>query len=106
METVETDQNVETDQKYISENVNYQKLEKLQKNIDTLDAEHHLQIAKLLYKNNIKLSQNNNGIFVNLTTLPNNITELLWKYLEFINNQQEYINKDENTKLELEKIFF
>ena len=103
METVE---NVETVENDIKENINYQNLEKLQKNIDNLNPEHHLQIAKILYKNNIKLSQNNNGIFVNLTTLPNEITELLWKYLEFINNQEEYINKDEETKLELEKIFF
>ena len=90
----------------ISENVNYKNLEKLQKNIEKLTPEHHLQIGKILYKHKVKLTQNNNGIFINLNNLPQYIIELLWKYLEFINNQENYINKDEDKKLELEKIFF
>ena len=106
IESNEINEIIENKITYISENIDYQNLEKLQKNIDNLDIEYHLEIAKILYKNNIKLKQNNNVIFVNLTTLPNDIIKLLWKYLEFINNQEEYINKDENTKIELEKIFF
>ena len=90
----------------ISENSNIKNLEKLQKKIEKLDSEYHLQIAKILNKNKIKLTQNNNGIFVNLKNLPENIIELLWKYLEFINNQENYINEDENKKIELEKLFF
>ena len=91
---------------YEINNYNYNNLEKLQKMIDILDSDHHLQIAKILYKNNIKLTQNNNGIFVNLNILPNNIIEILWKYLDFIKNQELYINKDEKIKLELEKSYF
>ena len=90
----------------INENINYKNLEKLQKNIEKLDSNQHLQIGKILYKHNIKLTQNNNGIFVNLNNLSQDIIDILWKYLEFINNQEEYINKDENTKTELEKVFF
>tara|TARA_B100001093_G_C26306179_1_gene791562 strand:+ start:65 stop:376 length:312 start_codon:yes stop_codon:yes gene_type:complete len=88
------------------ENINYKNLEKLQKHIEKLDSDHHLQIGKILYKHNIKLTQNDNGIFVNLNNLSQHIIDLLWKYLEFINNQEKYINKDEDKKLELEKIFF
>tara|TARA_B100000035_G_scaffold314470_2_gene330830 strand:- start:5704 stop:6015 length:312 start_codon:yes stop_codon:yes gene_type:complete len=88
------------------ENINYKNLEKLQKHIEKLDLDHHLQIGKILYKHNIKLTQNDNGIFVNLNNLSQHIIDLLWKYLEFINNQEKYINKDEDKKLELEKIFF
>ena len=106
MESIESNENNEDKITHISENIDYQNLEKLQKTIDNLEIEHHLEIAKILYKNNIKLTQNNNGIFVNLTTLPNTINKLLWDYIKFINNQEEYINKDENTKTELEKIFF
>ena len=88
------------------ENINYKNLEKLQKSIEKLSHEHHLQIGKILYKHNIKLTHNNNGIFVNLNNLSQDIIDLLWKYLEFISNQEKYINKDEDKKLELEKIFF
>lgn len=90
----------------INENINYKNLEKLQKHIEKLDSDHHLQIGKILYKHDIKLTQNNNGIFVNLNNLSQDIIDLLWKYLEFINNQEKYINRDEDKKLELEKIFF
>ena len=106
METIENTKNKEDNNACNLENIDYYNLEKLQKTIDNLEIEHHLEIAKILYKNKIKLTQNNNGIFVNLTTLPNTIIKLLWDYIKFINNQEEYINKDENTKTELEKIFF
>lgn len=98
-----SDENVNNSDENIN---NYKILEKLHKNIEKLDSEHHLQIAKILYKHNIKLTQNNNGIFVNLNNLSQDIINLLWKYLEFINNQEKYINEDEDKKLELEKIFF
>ena len=100
------DKNLDNINENSNENINYKSLEKLQKNIEKLDYDHHIQIGKILYKHNIKLTQNNNGIFVNLNNLSQDIVNLLWKYLEFINNQEKYINKDENTKLELEKIFF
>ena len=75
----------------VDENINYKNLEKLQKNIEKLDCDHHLQIGKILYKHKIKLTQNNNGIFVNLNNLSPTIINLLWKYLEFINNQDKYL---------------
>ena len=63
---------------YIADNKN---LEKLQKIIDNLDSDHHLQIAEILYKNKVKLTQNNNGIFVNLNGLSQEIIENLWNYI-------------------------
>ena len=97
---------MEVNNNIINNNINYKNLEKLQINIEKLSNDHHLQIGKILFKNNVKLTQNNNGLFVNLNSLSQDIIDLLWNYLEFINSQEKHINKDEDKKLELEKIFF
>ena len=41
------------------------KLVVLKEQIENLDAFHHNKILKILVKNNIKYSENMNGIFVN-----------------------------------------
>tara|TARA_X000000368_G_scaffold388346_1_gene349790 strand:- start:14713 stop:15048 length:336 start_codon:yes stop_codon:yes gene_type:complete len=85
---------------------NYDKLEKLRKIIEKLDIEHHLEIAKIFKNNNIKLTQNNNGIFINLNNIPSNIIEQIYNYLEFIKKQENLISIDESKKETLENIYF
>ena len=51
------------------ENKNYDELEKLRKIIENLNNIHHLEIAKIFKSNNIKLTENNNGIFINLNKI-------------------------------------
>ena len=40
---------------------NYNNLEKIRKQIESLNNVHHIEIAKILKNNNIKLTENNNG---------------------------------------------
>ena len=44
------------------------KLVLLKDQIENLDAFHHNKILKVLVKNNIKYSENRNGIFVNMNS--------------------------------------
>jgi dipeptidase len=85
---------------------NYDKLEKLRKIIEKLEIEHHLEIAKIFKNNNIKLTQNNNGIFINLNNIPSNIIEQIYNYLEFIKKQENLISIDESKKETLENKYF
>jgi len=85
---------------------NYDKLEKLRKIIEKLEIEHHLEIAKIFKNNNIKLTQNNNGIFINLNNIPANIIEQIYNYLEFIKKQENLISIDESKKETLENTYF
>tara|TARA_B110000261_G_C13083541_1_gene356876 strand:+ start:2357 stop:2845 length:489 start_codon:yes stop_codon:yes gene_type:complete len=81
-------------------------LEKIRKMIELLEVNHHIEIAKILHKNNIKLSENSNGIFINLSNLDNNSMDKIKEYLSFVKNQNLYISKDEETKENLENIYF
>ena len=88
------------------ESMNYEELEKLRKTIENLHTEHHIEIAKILKTNNIKLTENNNGIFINLNNISVNIIEQMKRYLEFIKTQEKLINIDETKKVTLENIYF
>ena len=87
-------------------NKNYDELEKLRKTIENLNNNHHLEIAKIFKFNNIKLTENNNGIFINLNKISSNVIEEIKQYIEFIKTQENLINIDESKKETLENIYF
>jgi hypothetical protein len=88
------------------EKKDYVQLERIRKIIELLDKTHHIEIGKILKQNKIKLSENNNGIFINLSTLDNKVVLEIEEYLEFIKKQEKFINIDEGKKEELENNYF
>jgi len=98
---------IENENNLIEEkNKNYDELEKLRKTIENLNNNHHLEIAKIFKFNNIKLTENNNGIFINLNKISSNVIEEIKQYIEFIKTQENLINIDESKKETLENIYF
>ena len=85
---------------------NYNDLEKIRKQIELLNNVHHIEIAKILKNNNIKLTENNNGLFVNLNNIDVNVINEINKYLTFVNIQENNINDVEVLKKDLQKIYF
>ena len=81
-------------------------LDKIRQKIELMNKENHIEIAKLLKEKNIKLTENNNGIFINLTNLSEETIFLLLKYIKHIENQENILNIIENKKEELENKFF
>tara|TARA_B100000242_G_scaffold12046_1_gene7623 strand:- start:975 stop:1349 length:375 start_codon:yes stop_codon:yes gene_type:complete len=88
------------------EKKDYVQLERIRKIIELLDKTHHIEIGKILKQNKIKLSENNNGIFINLSTLDTKVVLEIEEYLEFIKKQEKFINIDEGKKEELENNYF
>lgn len=88
------------------EKKDYVQLERIRKIIELLDKTHHIEIGKILKQNKIKLSENNNGIFINLSTLNIKVVREIEEYLEFIKKQEKFINIDEGKKEELENNYF
>lgn len=86
--------------------MSYNNLEKLRKTIELLSKEHHIEIAKILKNNKIKLNENNNGIFINLNNVDNLIINQIQTYINFIKNQEIHITIDESKKENLENIYF
>lgn len=73
----------------------------LKNNIEILTKENQIDILKLLKKhNNIKINENKNGVFINLSCLSKDIIEDLKKYLFYINEREKSLNLIEKQKKE------
>ena len=79
------------------------KLVVLKEQIENLDAFHHNKILKVLIKNNIKYSENRNGIFVNMNSFDENEIK---KTLLYITKQEKSLQDIENIKEEINKDYF
>tara|TARA_B100000795_G_C22698114_1_gene398462 strand:- start:440 stop:994 length:555 start_codon:yes stop_codon:yes gene_type:complete len=54
----------------------------LKKDIHTLSKNEHLEILRLLAKNSVKYTENNNGIWFNLKSLPNELVEKIFVFVK------------------------
>lgn len=81
-------------------------LKVLNRIISKLEKNHHLKIFNIIKENNIKYSENRNGIFVNLNQVSDNTIEKIKKYIEYIKIQEKNISNFENIKNEFKKDFF
>ena len=59
-------------------------LNNLKDKISKLEEFQQIEILKIIDNNNIKYSQNNNGIFLNMKLLSDNTIKQIDNYLEFI----------------------
>lgn len=81
-------------------------LKKLNKIILQLEKTHHLKIFNIILKNNIKYSENRNGIFINLNKVSLDTILEIKNYINYINVQEKNISNFENIKNEFKKDFF
>ena len=82
------------------------KLVLLKDQIENLDAFHHNKILKVLVKNNIKYSENRNGIFVNMNSFDESTIKEIEKSLLYIKNQEKSLQDIETIKEEINKDYF
>lgn len=73
-------------EKDFSNNLDTSKLKILRDNISELGLVENIEIFKILQKNNVKYTENNNGIFVNMAKLSQKTIDDLEAFLIFIKN--------------------
>ena len=78
----------------------------LKKKIENLDEIHHKKILEIFLNNNIHVSENRNGCFINISNLDNAIINKLNNYINYIDAQEEDLNDIEQKKKELSKDYF
>jgi|SaaInlStandDraft_2_1057019.scaffolds.fasta_scaffold66061_1 hypothetical protein len=61
-------------------------LKELKEKINTLDNYEHLEILKIIIKNDVKFTENSNGVFVNMNKLDEKSLDEIKSFLSFINN--------------------
>ena len=67
-------------------NLTIKELKDLKYKINTLENCEHIELLKILIKNDIKYTENSNGIFINMNKLSQKSIEDINIFLTFISN--------------------
>lgn len=78
----------------------------LRDSIEQLDSTHHLEILRILKENNVIISENRNGIFLNLNGLKTDIVKKLEEYVVHVKKQETRLSEDESIKKKYKDVFF
>jgi hypothetical protein len=86
---------------------NITEIEYLKDAIEKMDKMHHIEILKILKKHkSVKINENKNGIYINISLLPPVIVCELNNYLNYVNEQEKTISKLECQKEVFKNTFF
>ena len=87
--------------------INMASLNDLKGKIESLSKEHQIEILRILKKSpEITLNENNNGIFINLSSLTQEHIKSLYTYLSYIKIQKDQLSDIETEKNKLKENFF
>ena len=84
-----------------------QRLIKLKKIIENMSICYQLEVLRIIKNtDNVSISENKNGSFINLTELPEDILAKLDTYIVYVNEQQKTLTDLEKEKNRLANTFF
>tara|TARA_Y100000816_G_scaffold287436_1_gene270166 strand:- start:760 stop:1077 length:318 start_codon:yes stop_codon:yes gene_type:complete len=86
--------------------MNYDSLVNIKENIEKMDQSNQKEILKILKENEVNISENNNGSFINLSLLDKEMLLKLENYIEYFNKQQSNLEFIEAEKVNIKKEFF
>lgn len=81
-------------------------LDHIQKTIEKFEKPRQVEVLKILVKHDIKVTENKNGIFVNLTTLDPVVISDIKTYLNHIQSQETTLQNRELKQDEYAKQYF
>lgn len=82
-------------------------LESLKNDIESMPKYHQIEVLNIFkqYKN-VCINENNNGTFINLTELDDDVIDVLRKYTGYVNEQKSTLDAIEKEKERIEKVYF
>lgn len=78
-------------------------LNKLKNQIEHFDKNKQLHVFRIFKENNIKFSENRNGIFINMSELSEDILNELRNYVNYVQKQEITIDEIELKQNKIEK---
>jgi hypothetical protein len=79
----------------------------LKERIETMSKYHQIEVLRLLSKlSSVKINENNNGTFINLTEQSTEVIGELVKYADYVDTQQKQLKIIETQQEQLEQVFF
>ena len=85
---------------------NIKEKKQLVKDISNLNKIEHIEIFKIFKKDNIKYTENSNGIFINLNKVDNKTLLKVRNFLKFYNNNNKKLNDYTIKRQEIENNYF
>jgi predicted component of viral defense system (DUF524 family) len=74
--------------------------------IEQLNRKQQIEVLKIITKLDISYSENNNGVFFNLSSFNEEQLGELNDYISYVSDQEEALQELENVKNELSETFF
>ena len=81
-------------------------LDNLKERIESMDKNHQIEILRILNDVELKINENKNGSFINLTELPTEHIDKLKDYVNYVEEQQKQLKIGETEKESIEKNYF
>jgi hypothetical protein len=81
-------------------------LKSLKDKIESVNIFHQVEILRIFNDNNVCITENKNGIFINLTYVDSAILDKVYKYLNYVNKQEDQLNEIEEEKQKIASSFF
>jgi len=84
-----------------------QQLEAMKATIERWNKTQHMEVLNIIKKNPaVKLNENRNGVYINLSYLPEETLQELAQYLDYVREQETNLEKVETQKEEFKSAFF
>ena len=71
-----------------------------------MDAIHQVNILKIIKKNTVDFTENNNGIFINMSLLDDSTIAEMTKFVRYVNLQEKQLDCVEDIKAQYKKELF
>ena len=90
----------------MNKKIDINKLKQLKNIIESMDAVHHPKILNILKTNDIHISSNRNGCFINMNLFTDKILSELNTFINYINIQEKTLGAVESAKKNLKVEYF
>ena len=81
-------------------------LKQLRDHIENMDTIHQIHIFKILKQNQIEYTENNNGVFINMTLLNKGTLKHIRNFIKYVDLQQKQLESVEDIKAKYQEEFY
>ena len=78
----------------------------LRDRIEALPKLHHKDVARILLENNLTFDENKNGLFINLSTVSQEVLEKIAHFISYVDLQQKTIDTGETERKDIKVQYF
>ena len=74
--------------------------------IESLPKNYQIEVGRILLDNQININENQNGLFINLSDVNEEVMNKMQEFLEYVDLQETHLNVIETAKEGLKDTFF